>query len=109
MARSFNPLDHEPAILKLHDREYEVREATRGVMRRVADMQSRLEDIDEQDSDAAVRVFAEIIGAAVKNGEDAADRILMLWDRDELSITALTRTVQFIAEELQGGVEAGNE
>lgn len=109
MARSFNPLDHEAAILQLGDREYEVKQATRGVMRRVADMQQRLESIDEQDSDAAVRVFAEIIGAAVKNGEDAADRILMLWDRDELSITALTKTVEFIAEELQGGASVGEQ
>lgn len=107
MARTFNPLDREPSFLELGDRTFEVREATRGVMRRVSEYQQRLENIDEHDSDAAVRVFAEIVGAAVKDGEEAADRILMLWDRDELSISALVRIVQFIGEELQGDASLG--
>lgn len=109
MARTFNPLDHEPSYLQLGDRDYKVREATRGVMRRVGEMQQRLDSIDENDSDAAVRILAEIIGAAVVDGDDAADRILMLWDRDELSLSALTRTVQFIGEELQGSIAVGEE
>lgn len=107
MARKFNPFDREAAYIQLGETEFEVREATRGVMRRVSEVQKRIEGIDEEDTDAAVRLFAEMIAASVVNGDHAADEILHLWNTDRLSLSALVRTVQFIGEELQGDTAAG--
>lgn len=107
MAKTFNPLDREPAFLQLGDKNYEVREATRGVIRRVSDLQKTLEAVDETDADSAVSIFAEIIACSIVDGDDAANAIRGLWNDDKLSLSALTRCVQFISEELQGSVTSG--
>lgn len=108
MARTFNPLDREPAILQLPGKDYTVAEATRAVMRRVQAIQKEIEKLGEDAADDdAVRLFANLIEAALVDGEGAADRILEAWNANKISLPALVRTAQFIADELRGEIELG--
>lgn len=108
MARRFNPLEREPAILALPGKDYEVAEATRAIMRRVAALQKEIEQLDEDsDEDAAVQLFAQLIEAALVDGAGAADVILEAWNANEISLPALVRTAEFIGSELRGSAEAG--
>lgn len=109
MARIFNPLDREPAILQLPGKDYEVAEANRAIMRRVQALQKEIEKLEEDaDDDAAVRLFAELIEAALVDGDGAGERIVEAWNANEISLPALVRTAQFIGDELRGDAEAGN-
>jgi hypothetical protein len=108
MARKFNPLEREPAVLQLPSGDYEVAEATRGIMRRVQALQKNIEQLGEDgDDDVAVQLLAELIEAALVDGEGAAAEILEAWNANALSMPALVRTAQFISDELRGSVEAG--
>ena len=108
MARRFNPLEREAAILALPGGDYEVAEATRKIMRRVQTLQQQIEQLDEDSADDdAVQLLAKLIEAALVNGDGAAQQIIDAWNADTLSLPALVRTAQFIGEELRGSVEAG--
>lgn len=108
MARTFNPLEREPAILQLPGKDYVVAEATRAIMRRVADLQKRIEQLDDAGgNDDAVQLFAELIEAQLVDGDGAAAAIVAAWNANEISLPALVRTAQFIGEELRGSVEVG--
>lgn len=110
MARRFNPLEREPAILALPNRDFQVAEATRAIMRRVSDLQKKigaLDDDEDSNEDTAVALFAELIEAALVDGDGAAKLIVDAWHDNKISLPALVRTAEFIASELRGSVEAG--
>lgn len=108
MARRFNPLEREAAILALPNGDYEVAEATRKIMRRVQNLQQQIEQLgDDSADDDAVRLFAELIEAALVDGDGAAQQIVEAWNADKLSLPALVRTAEFIGNELRGSVDVG--
>lgn len=108
MARTFNPQERESSVLHLFGTDYEVAEATRRIMRRIQGLQAQIEQLgDDPEDDAVVTLLADQIEAGLVSGEGAADQIRGAWERDEISLPALVRTVEFVGEELRGSALAG--
>lgn len=106
MAKRFNPFERDPAILALPSGDYQVAEATRGILRRVAVLQDEIQQLDEAaDQDAVVALFAQMIEVALVDGEGAAAEIVKAWEANDISLPALVRTAEFIGEELRGSAQ----
>lgn len=108
MARTFNPLERESAVLCLFGTDYQVAEATRATMRRMQSLQRQIEALgDDADDDTVVGLMADMVEATLVNSAGVADTIRGAWNRNEISLPALVRTVEFLGEELRGSASVG--
>lgn len=108
MARRVNLKDktHDPLILELPWGDYEVRRPTRSVTNTVFELQSRVDELSEDQSpDDACDTFLTLLDACLK-GDGFREGAQSAWESDDIGLVEIFAIVRIVMDEvLEGNAE----
>lgn len=109
MARKHNPFaEREASVLQTPWGDFKVAAPNK---ERLSEISALQKDVEAAESDTmqSAELGIRSVAAGLEDGESFRVKALAAWDAGDLNLAQIRSAAEFVSEEIQGEVEAGND
>lgn len=105
----FDPTKVKRKAIRLFEREYKVRPATKRVLAQIEALEAELKDLPEDAEEVTeATALGRMLECMLEDSDGLAERIAEAWESDELPIQVLATSAGWVQSQILGGATAGN-